>query len=294
MTDNETALQTVGVVGAGVMGTGAAQALAQAGFDVVLVDRSDAILAEAQRAIRNGMRLRRLLAGRPPLAGTATLGRIGYHKDLDELAAVDFVIENITEDWKLKRAVYERIDRLCGPDCVFAANTSVIPITRIGRATGRPANVLGMHFMNPVPLKSVVEVIRGTDTSEQTVATALRLLERMGMVGVVVRDSPGFVTNRVLMLTINEAIFLVHEGVASVEQIDNLFRGCFEHRMGPLETADLIGLDTVLLSIEGLHESFRDAKYRPCQLLRDMVRAGRYGRKSGRGFYTYAANAAAE
>ena len=170
---------------------------------------------------------------------------------------------------------------------MFAANTSAIPITRIASLTRRPARVIGMHFMNPVPLKPVVEVIRGYYTADETVALAQGLLAGMGKEGVVVNDSPGFVSNRVLMLTINEAIFLLHEGVAAAEDVDKIFKGCFGHKMGPLETADLIGLDTILLSIEVLYESFNDSKYRPCPLLKKMVDAGLYGQKSGQGFYTY-------
>lgn len=282
-------IQLVGVIGAGVMGTGVAQALAQSGVDVVLVDRTRAILAGAQRAVRQGVLTYRLLnrSAMPREDPAAILERIRYTEEIRDLAAADFVIENVTEDWDTKKSVYRQIDALCRPECVFAANTSVMPITGIAGMTDRPANVVGMHFMNPVPLKPLVEIVRGYYTSDAAVAAGRGLLDRMGMSGVVVRDSPGFVTNRVLMLTINEAIFLVQEGVATVEQIDELFRGCFGHQMGPLETADLIGLDTILLSIEGLWESFADSKFRPCPLLRRMVQAGLYGRKSGKGFYSH-------
>jgi 3-hydroxybutyryl-CoA dehydrogenase len=170
---------------------------------------------------------------------------------------------------------------------VFAVNTSAISITRIASVTSRAPQVIGMHFMNPVPLKPMVEVIRGYHTSEQTIDTAKALVAAMDKECIVVNDSPGFVTNRVMMLTINEAIFMVQEQVSSVVEIDRLFKQCFGHKMGPLETADLIGLDTILLSIEVLYESFNDSKYRPCPLLKQMVDAGLYGRKSGRGFYTY-------
>jgi 3-hydroxybutyryl-CoA dehydrogenase len=171
--------------------------------------------------------------------------------------------------------------------CVLAVNTSAIPITRIAGLTSRPASVIGMHFMNPVPFKPTVEVIRGFHTSEATIAVAKGLLARMNKECVVVNDSPGFVTNRVMMLTVNEAMFLVQEQVAAVPEVDHLFKQCFGHKMGPLETADLIGLDTVLLSIEVLYESLGDSKYRPCPLLRKMVDAGLFGRKNGRGFYEY-------
>jgi 3-hydroxybutyryl-CoA dehydrogenase len=170
---------------------------------------------------------------------------------------------------------------------VFAANTSAISITRIGSFTGRPDRVLGMHFMNPVPLKPVVEVVRGHHTSQTTLDTAHRLLDQMGKEGIVVEDYPGFVSNRVLMLTINEAIWLVQDRVARAEDVDRIFRTCFGHKMGPLETGDLIGLDTILDTLEVLYESFNDPKFRPCPLLRKMVDAGLHGRKSGSGFYPY-------
>ncbi|MEV5176577.1 3-hydroxyacyl-CoA dehydrogenase family protein [Streptomyces flaveolus] len=280
--------QTVGVVGAGVMGTGLAQALAATGHRVVLVDRTDAILNEAVQTITQGLRFSRLLGG--PAAGDrrTVLDRVHCTTTYEGFEKADFVIENITEDWDLKRPVYERIDEICPDHCVFAANTSVIPITRIASATRRPDRVLGMHFMNPVPVKRTVEVIRGHHTSQATLDTAARLLRRMGKEGVVVGDSPGFVSNRVLMLTVNEAVYLVHEGVAEPAEVDRVFRECFGHRMGPLETADLIGLDTILRSVEGLHREFGDSKYRPCPLLKRMVDAGLLGRKSGEGFFSYA------
>ncbi|MEV0407207.1 3-hydroxyacyl-CoA dehydrogenase NAD-binding domain-containing protein [Actinoallomurus sp. NPDC050550] len=280
---------TVGVVGAGVMGTGVAQAVAQAGMDVVLVDTGDDILDRARRAIDEGLRMRRLLARDAVPGGDRAeiQKRIDYRTDLAALARADFVVENITEDMALKQGVYERLDEVCPPDTVFAANTSVISITAIGAMTGRPHAVLGMHFMNPVPMRPMVEVIRGHHTSDATVERGKALLDALDKEAVVVADSPGFVTNRVLMLTVNEAAFLVQERVAEAAEIDRLFRGCFGHRMGPLETADLIGLDTILASIEGLHTAFADSKYRPCPLLRRMVAAGLHGRKSGRGFYVY-------
>ncbi|MEV4256667.1 3-hydroxyacyl-CoA dehydrogenase NAD-binding domain-containing protein [Spirillospora sp. NPDC049652] len=283
---------TVGVVGAGVMGTGVAQAVAQAGIGVVLVDTGDDVLERARRKVDEGLRLHRLLARSGKDAGPVpdraeVHQRIEYTTDLGALARADFVVENITEDADLKRPVYERLDEVCAPGTVFAANTSVIPITAIGAMTGRPDAVLGMHFMNPVPMRPMVEVIRGHHTSDATVDRGRALLDALGKEAVVVADSPGFVTNRVLMLTVNEAAFLVQEGVADAAQVDRLFRECFGHRMGPLETADLIGLDTILASVEGLHTAFADSKYRPCPLLRRMVAAGLLGRKSGRGFHVY-------
>jgi 3-hydroxybutyryl-CoA dehydrogenase len=205
------------------------------------------------------------------------------------LEEADFLIENVVERWDVKRDLYQRIDSVCPGRTIFAANTSAIPITRIASATRRPAKVLGIHFMNPVPLKRSVEVIRGYHTSEETIDAARGLLARMDKECILVNDSPGFVSNRVLMLTINEAIFLVSERVATPADVDRIFKECFGHKMGPLETADLIGLDTILLSLESLYESFSDSKYRPCPLLKQMVDAGLHGRKSGAGFYPYRA-----
>jgi 3-hydroxybutyryl-CoA dehydrogenase len=287
--DNASAarLETIGVIGAGVMGVGLAQALAQSGFRTLLVDISQEILESALGQIRNGVRFARLF--QKSLSGTPEeiLGRIQLSADYAVLSQADFVVENVTEQVAIKADVYRRLDAICPPRCIFAANTSAIPITRIAAMTNRPAQVLGMHFMNPVPMKTAVEVIRGYHTSDETIATATRFLALMGKKAILVGDSPGFVSNRVLMLTINEAIFLVHEKVAAPEVVDEIFKNCFEHKMGPLETADLIGLDTILLSIEVLYDEFKDSKFRPCPLLRQMVDAGLRGRKSGRGFYKY-------
>ena len=280
-------LETIGVIGAGVMGVGLAHALAQSGLRTLLIDVSDSILESALGQIRNNARFQRLFHKNQGSSSEEILGRIKVSADYDVLRDADFVVENVTEKSEVKTQVYRRLDAICPPQCVFAANTSAIPITRIGAMTGRPTHVLGMHFMNPVPLKSAVEVIRGYHTSDATIATATRLLALMGKKAILVNDSPGFVSNRVLMLTINEAIFLVQEKVASPEVVDDIFKNCFEHKMGPLETADLIGLDTILFSIEVLYDEFKDSKFRPCPLLRQMVDAGLHGRKSGRGFYSY-------
>ena len=187
-----------------------------------------------------------------------------------------------------KKEVYAKLDAICPQDCVLAANTSTIPITRLASLTKRPSKVIGMHFMNPAPLKPVVEMIRGAHTSDDTLETAKRLLAQMGKECIIVQDSPGFVSNRVLMLAINEAIRVVQEGVARAEDVDRIFKTCFAHKMGPLETADLIGLDTVLYSLQVLHEHFGDDRYSPCPLLEDMVKAGLHGQKAGQGFYQYA------
>ncbi len=281
-------LKTIGVIGAGVMGTGLAQALAQSRLCALLIDVSDSVLKAALGQIKSNIRFQRLFQKNAGAGGSEdVLGRIKTSTDYDVLKEADFVIENVTEKITIKAEVYRRLDAICPPQCIFAANTSAIPITRIAAITNRPTQVLGMHFMNPVPLKPAVEVIRGYHTSDQTLGTAIQVLGVMGKKGIVVGDSPGFVSNRVLMLTINEAIFLVQERVAPAEGVDEIFKNCFEHKMGPLETADLIGLDTILLSIEVLYDEFKDSKFRPCPLLRQMVDAGLHGRKSGRGFYNY-------
>ena len=280
--------ETIGVVGAGVMGCGLSQTLAQTGHRVVLVDKSDGVLEKAKQEIRSGVRTAAMLGKRKDLDPERILGAIELTTDRERLSGVGFLVENVTEDWEIKKEVYEAIDRICPPRCVFAVNTSCISITKVGAVTRRPSQVIGMHFMNPVPLKATVEVIRGFHTSEETIATARSFLAGMGKQAIVVNDFPGFVSNRVLMPMVNEAAMLVQDGVAPAEDIDRLFKQCFGHKMGPLETADLIGLDTILKSIVVLHESFGDSKYRPCPLLVKMVDAGLLGRKSGRGFYTYA------
>ncbi|MBF0165425.1 MAG: 3-hydroxybutyryl-CoA dehydrogenase [Magnetococcales bacterium] len=281
-------IQTAGVVGAGVMGVGVAQNLAQCGMDVVLVDISEAVLERARNEIGNNVRFQGFFAkeknGPSP---EEVLGRIVFTTEPEKLAEVDYLVENVVEKWPVKEEVYRRIDPLCKPSCVFAANTSAISITRIASVTKRPDRVIGMHFMNPVPMKPMVEVIRGFHTSEETIAFSKFFLKKMGKSCVVVNDSPGFVSNRVLMLTVNEAVFLVAEGVAKAEEVDRIFKSCFGHKMGPLETADLIGLDTILYSLDVLYESFNDSKFRPCPLLKKMVDAGLHGRKNGRGFYDY-------
>ncbi|MEU8263743.1 3-hydroxyacyl-CoA dehydrogenase NAD-binding domain-containing protein [Micromonospora sp. NPDC048999] len=278
----------IGVVGAGTIGTGVAQSLAQAEHKVVLVDTSADALDRARVEIRRAVRLQRLVA--PKLrtyAPDEVLDRITFTQDLDELGPASVVIENVSEKWSAKEPVYRALDRICEPGCVFVVNTSCFPITDVAALTSRPGQVIGLHFMNPVPLKPVVELIPGWHTTPATVEAAQTLLASMGKTSIMVNDSPGFVSNRVLMLTVNEAAFCRAEGIASAEAIDELFKSCFGHEMGPLETADLIGVDTILHSLEVLHERFGDSKYRPCPLLRTMVAAGLLGRKSGEGFHHY-------
>lgn len=275
------------VIGAGVMGVGVAQNLVQTGHEVVLIDVSDSILDRACTELRNGLRSYALFHPKEKIDATGLLERVTFTTDYAQAADADFVVENATENENIKREIYATIDRICRPSVVFAANTSAISITRIGAMTRRQERVVGMHFMNPVPEKPMVEVIRGYHTTEETLGTAKAFLGELGKEPVVVEDMPGFVSNRVLMLTINEAIYLVQDQVSNPADIDKIFRGCFGHTMGPLATADLIGLDTILYSIEVLYQSYNDDKYRPCPLLKKMVDAGLYGRKSGTGFFEY-------
>ncbi len=287
MTDTTT-VRRVGVLGAGTMGIGGAHAFAAGGLPVVLVDTSRAALDRARDEIANNARLygmlNRALAGSTP---ADVLSRITFTTESDELADVDFVVENVTENWEVKQVLYREIDRICSPRCVFGVNTSAIPITKMASVTERPDRVIGTHLMNPVPLKPLVEVIRGFHTSPETIELTREVFRRIGKDCVVVEDSSGFVTNRVAMLSVNEAILLLQDNIASAGDIDRLFRQCLGHQMGPLETADLIGLDTVLYSLEVLLDNFNDPKFRPAPLLRKLVAAGRLGRKSGHGFFPY-------
>ena len=279
---------SVGIVGAGVMGAGVAQDLAQHGFRPILVDISQAALDAAQERIRKSVGVAGLFArSKPADPPDEVLARVSATTRYEALSGVDFVIENAPEDVDIKRPIYHKLDAVCPKGCVLIANTSCIPITRLASFTKRPARVIGIHFMNPVPMKRTVEMIPGSETSRQTIDKSKDLMKQLGKTCIVVKDSPGFVSNRVLMLTINEAVRLLEEGVADAEGIDGIFKSCFGHPMGPLETADLIGLDTILLSLEVLRDSFDDAKYEPCRLLKEMVAEGRLGRKSGAGFHPY-------
>lgn len=280
-------LQKIGVIGAGTMGVGVSHAFAQAGFQVTLTDISEAALDVARKKIARNTVTYRMLSPEQPAGAPEILSRIDFTTDVKALRNADYVVENATEDWGIKEEIYREIDGICPAHCIFGVNTSAISITRVAALTQRPEQVVGTHFMNPAPLKRVVEVIRGFHTSEETVKATRDLFAGAGKDSIVVNDSPGFVTNRVMMLTVNEAICLLDEGVSTVAEIDRLFQDCFGHTMGPLETCDLIGLDTVLYSLDVLYDSFNDPKYRPSQLLKKMVNAGQHGQKSGRGFYTY-------
>lgn len=276
----------IGVIGAGTIGSGVAQLFAQSGHQVVLVDSSSNQLDIAAENITKNARLYGMVHKSLPAPGEV-LDKLQFTSDLDALAGAGFVIENITENVAQKQAVHREIDHILAPETPVAANTSAIPITRIAGFSDHPGRVIGMHFMNPPPIMPMVEIIRATHSSAQALQAAHDLVASAKKQSIAVNDSPGFVTNRVMMLMVNEAMFLVHEGVASVQDVDRLFKTCFGHKMGPLETADLIGLDTVKLSLDILYDEFNDPKYRPCPLLKRLVYAGQTGRKAGRGFHQY-------
>ncbi|WP_124728536.1 3-hydroxybutyryl-CoA dehydrogenase [Staphylospora marina] len=282
------AIKRVSVIGAGQMGGGIAQVCAQAGFDVVLVDTTEEFLqkglgrisANLDRAVSKGKMSEEEKA--------AVLGRIRPTVHLEEAAKdPDIVIEAIIENMSVKQDVFRRLDELCPPHTVLASNTSSLPITEIAAVTKRPEKVIGMHFMNPVPVMKLVEIIRGLATSDEVFQVVEQMAKDLGKVPVEVNDFPGFVSNRVLMPMINEAIYTVYEGVATPEAVDQVMKLGMNHPMGPLQLADFIGLDTCLYIMEILHEGFGDSKYRPCPLLRKYVKAGWLGRKTGRGFYVY-------
>jgi len=279
-------MTAIGVVGAGVMGVGVAQSLAATGHDVVLIDVDEKILGEARTTIWRNSRMSRLMGG-PALDPDEVLSRIETAVGCQAAAGCPFVIENVPEDWDIKRAVYSELDAACGPETIFVVNTSAIPITKVGSITSRPDKVIGVHFMNPVPMKPTVELIHGFHTSPETLQATRDLLKAMGKNYVDVKDASGFISNRISHVFMNEAAYLVYEGVADAASVDEVFRSCFGHPMGPLQTLDLIGVDTVLKSIEVLYEHYADSKYRPCPLLKQLNDAGLLGRKTGRGFYTY-------
>lgn len=278
----------VGIIGAGVMGRGVAQCLAQSSVHVVLLDISEEILEKARDEIYNHVRLQALFKKSEALeAPDIVISRITFSMDYDLLKDVDFIIENATEKWDVKMEIYKRIDRICKDECIFAVNTSCLSITRIASLTGRPDKVIGTHFMNPVPMIHTVETIRGYHTSENTIEKTKKLFSAMGKDYILVNDFPGFVSNRISHLLMNEAAFIVQDQVASPQDVDDIFVKCYGHKMGPLGTADLIGLDTVVYSLDVLYDDFQDSKFRCCPLLRKMVDAGLLGRKSGQGFYSY-------
>ena len=282
-----TTIRRVAVIGAGTMGAGIAQVFAQAGFHVHLHDASAVALDRARAAIVHS--LGRFVEKRTISPGErdAALHRITTTTVLGDAAAADFVVEAVIEDRAVKLAVFGALDRVCRPDVVLASNTSSIAISALAEATARPQRVVGMHFMNPVPLMPLVELIRGQATSDESMRQSRDLCAALGKTAIESADSPGFIANRILMPMINEAILALSEGVGTAEAIDRVMTLGMKHPMGPLRLADLIGLDVCLAILEVLHEGFNDAKYAPCAKLREMVMGGDVGRKSGRGFYVY-------
>jgi 3-hydroxybutyryl-CoA dehydrogenase len=281
------AIQRIGVVGAGTMGNGIAQVFAQAGFDVRLVDAAASALDRAKSAIEKSLAKLVEKSRLTTAEREATLERLATGTNVDALAESDYVIEAIFEDRQAKQSLFARLDQLTRPDVILSSNTSSISITTLGAATNRPDRVLGMHFMNPVPLMSLVELIRGQATSPESMLIAAELCMRLNKTAVEASDYPGFIANRILMPMINEAIFALMEGVGTADSIDKVMKLGMNHPMGPLTLADFIGLDVCLAILEVLHDGLGDPKYRPCPLLRRMVAAGHLGRKTGQGFYRY-------
>ena len=280
-------IRKIMVIGAGQMGSGIAQVCAVSGFDVLLHDLNEEYVKKGLVTIENNL-LRQVEKGRiQEEAKVEILGRLTASTEVKNAGRVDLVIEAATENMDIKKQLFKELDEIAPDHAILATNTSSLPITEIAAVTGRPEQVIGMHFMNPVPVMKLVEIIRGLATSEEVYQTIEETAKKLGKIPVEVNDFPGFVSNRVLMPMINEAIFTLYEGVASKEAIDEVMKLGMNHPMGPLQLADFIGLDTCLHIMETLHEGLGDDKYRPCPLLRKYVSAGWFGKKSGRGFYQY-------
>jgi 3-hydroxybutyryl-CoA dehydrogenase len=280
--------KSVAVIGGGTMGSGIAQTFAQGGFDTLLIDVDQRFVDRALGGIEKSLTKLAEKGKIAPADKDAALARVRGGTDLDATAAAMLVVEAVPENADLKKQTFKRVGSVAQPSAILATNTSSIPITELATVVPDPSRFIGMHFMNPVPLMALVEVIRGIATSDETTNRVVEMAKGLGKTPVVVRDFPGFVSNRVLLPMINEAIFALHEGVATKEAIDTVMKLGMNHPMGPLTLADFIGLDVCLDILEVLHEGFGDPKYRPCPLLRQMVQAGWLGRKTGRGFYEYA------
>lgn len=282
-------IERIGIVGAGTMGAGISLDLAGSGFSgILVVDISEKALEKCRVSIASDLRMLKMMNKVPrELTKEMLLERLRFQTSYDGFEKVDLVIESVPEYWEIKKDVYLGLREVCRPEAIYASNTSCMSITKIASLLPRPENVIGVHFMNPVPLKKMVETARGYHTSDGTIEKIKEFLKRLKKRTIVVKDFPGFVTNRLSHLLMNEAAFLVHEGVAEPRDIDLMFKHGYEHAMGPLETADLIGIDTVVASLDVLFQNYQDPKFRCCPLLRRMAEAGLLGRKSGRGFFEY-------
>ncbi len=281
------AFKKIGVVGAGLMGSGIAQVVAQAGFDVLLNDVEQGFVDKGLNGITRNLSRDVEKGRKTSTEKDEVLSRVRTSTNLEDLAEADLVIEAVFEKMEIKKDLYARMDAICSSQVVFASNTSGLSITEIASATGRPDRVVGMHFFNPVPVMKLVEVIRGNDTSDEVFELTLNLAKELGKEPIAVEEAPLFAVNRILVPMLNEAIFVLQEGIASAEDIDKGMVLGANHPIGPLALADLIGLDTLLMVIDTLHKETGDSKYRACTLLRKLVRAGHFGRKTGKGFYEY-------